>query len=97
MFQYLRHRAGVDSTSYVLSLCGDGALRELGRPGKSGSVIYASNDGSLIVKTMRREEVRLLLRMLPEYVLHVSQNPDSLLIRFFGVHRIKARAGRKVS
>lgn len=96
VFRELRRRAGVDGTAYVLSLCASGALRELGAAGKSGSVLFASADGALIVKTVARREVASLLRMLPAYVAHLDRNPGSALLRFFGVHRIKARGGRKV-
>ena len=34
--------------------------------------------------------------MLPRYLRHVEAHPDTLLIRFYGVHRLKPRHGRKV-
>lgn len=35
-FRKLRQLFGIDTTEYMLSLCGDQALRELPSPGKSG-------------------------------------------------------------
>ena len=38
VFRHLRARWRVDPAQFMLSLCGDQALRELSSPGKSGSV-----------------------------------------------------------
>lgn len=34
--------------------------------------------------------------MLPKYCAHVERNPQTLLTRFYGVHRVKPSHGRKV-
>ena len=34
--------------------------------------------------------------MLPKYMRHVESNPETLLTRFYGVHRVKPSHGRKV-
>ncbi len=34
--------------------------------------------------------------MLPMYARHVERNPETLLTRFYGVHRVKPSHGRKV-
>ena len=47
---------------YLLSLTGSRALRELPSPGKSGSVFFLCDDERFLVKTVSREEARLLLR-----------------------------------
>jgi len=76
---------------------GDMALRELSSPGKSGSVFFLSQDGQFIVKTMRKAEmVHLRSAVLRSYHAHVSEFPDSLLTRFFGLHRIKPHGGNNV-
>ena len=49
-----------------------------------------------MIKTMRKEEIKLLLAMLPRYLAHVSAHPSTLLLRFFGVHRVKPSHGLKV-
>eukprot|EP00887_Chlorella_sp_A99_P001758 scaffold19.g1758.t1 len=145
-FRALRQLFGIDNGEYILSVCGDQALRELPSPGKSGrrgggaqppprctavprasvcvpspschpllpspclrSVFFLSHDEKFVIKTMRKEEIKLLLAsraweggaragpsMVPRYVEHVRANPDTLLIRFFGVHRVKPSHGSKV-
>lgn len=49
----------IDAADYMLSLCGDDALRELISPGKSGSVFYLSHDDRFIIKTMKKAEVKV--------------------------------------
>jgi hypothetical protein len=79
---------------YLLSLTGDTALRELPSPGKSGSVFYLSDDERFLVKTVSREEARLLLQRVPAYFRHCAANPGTLLTRFYGVHRVTLLGGR---
>ncbi len=96
VFRQLRGSFGISNSEYILSTCGDHALRELPSPGKSGSVFFVSQDERFIIKTMRKEEVKLLLRTLPLYYAHVSSHPDTLISRFYGIHRITLASGRKV-
>eukprot|EP00887_Chlorella_sp_A99_P001757 scaffold19.g1757.t1 len=88
-----RSRRRVD---YLLSLTGDAALNELASPGKSGSVFFLSDDDRFIVKTVRKEEMRLLMELLPRYFAHVCAHPDTLLVHCYGVHRVSPMLGRNV-
>ncbi len=96
VFRQLRGLFGISNSEYILSTCGDHALKELPSPGKSGSVFFVSQDERFIIKTMRKEEVKLLLRTLPLYYAHVAGHPDTLISRFYGIHRITLASGRKV-
>lgn len=60
----LRAMFGIDPSEYMLSLCGDKALRELSSPGKSGSMFYLSHDDRFFIKTMRRAEVQVSSRIV---------------------------------
>lgn len=71
-------------------------MRELASSGKSGSVFFLSDDDRFMIKTVRSEEMKLLLELIPAYYEHCKQNPDTLLTRFYGVHRVKPLAGSKV-
>jgi 1-phosphatidylinositol-4-phosphate 5-kinase len=55
----LRKLFKVDAGDYMLSLCGDEALRELSSPGKSGSFFYLTNDDRYMIKTMKKCEVKV--------------------------------------
>jgi hypothetical protein len=56
----LRKLFKVDPADYMLSLCGDDALRELSSPGKSGSFFYLTNDDRYMIKTMKKAEVKVI-------------------------------------
>ncbi|KAG7589190.1 Phosphatidylinositol-4-phosphate 5-kinase core [Arabidopsis suecica] len=47
-----------------------------------------------MVKTVKKSEVKVLLRMLPSYK-HVCHYENTLLTRFYGVHCIKPVGGQK--
>lgn len=50
-----------------------------------------------MIKTVRKEEMNLLLDLIPKYHKHCVQYPETLLTRFFGVHRIKPTSGNQVN
>lgn len=61
----LRKLFKVDAADYMLSLCGNEALRELSSPGKSGSFFYLTNDDRYMIKTMKKSEVKVRPLLLP--------------------------------
>lgn len=73
----------------MISICGNDALRELSSPGKSGSFFYLTNDDRYMIKTMKKSEVKVLLRMLPAYYNHVRAFENTLVTKFFGLHCVK--------
>ncbi|KAK4800970.1 hypothetical protein SAY86_021457 [Trapa natans] len=95
VFRHLRELFQIDPADYMLAICGNDALRELSSPGKSGSCFYLTHDDKFIIKTAKKSEVKVLTRMLLSYYRHVSQYPDSLVTRFFGVHCVKPIGGLK--
>ncbi|XP_047980132.1 phosphatidylinositol 4-phosphate 5-kinase 9 [Salvia hispanica] len=95
VFRNLRELFGIDAADYMMSICGNDALRELSSPGKSGSVFFLSQDDRFMIKTLRKSEVKVLLRMLPNYHNHVRRYDNTLITKFFGLHRIKPSSGQK--
>ncbi|KAK6152356.1 hypothetical protein DH2020_014991 [Rehmannia glutinosa] len=95
VFRNLREMFKIDAADYMMSICGNDALRELSSPGKSGSVFFLSQDDRFMIKTLRKSEVKVLLRMLPNYHLHVRRYDNTLITKFFGLHRIKPSSGQK--
>ncbi|XP_030938570.1 phosphatidylinositol 4-phosphate 5-kinase 2-like [Quercus lobata] len=95
VFRHLRELFGIDAADYMLAICGNDALRELSSPGKSGSVFYLTQDDRFMIKTVRKSEVKVLIRMLPSYHQHVCQYKNSLLTKFYGVHCVKPVGGQK--
>ncbi|KAK8467780.1 hypothetical protein PHAVU_007G152000 [Phaseolus vulgaris] len=95
VFRNLRELFKIDAADYMMSICGNDALRELSSPGKSGSVFFLSQDDRFMIKTLRRSEVKVLLRMLPDYHHHVKTYDNTLVTKFFGLHRIIPSSGQK--
>ncbi|KAI8988366.1 hypothetical protein BDF20DRAFT_904988 [Mycotypha africana] len=96
IFRSLRDRCGVDPADYLISLTSKYILSELGSPGKSGSFFYYSKDYRYIIKTIHHTEHKFMRKILKEYYEHICNNPDTLLCRYYGLHRIKLPHGRKI-
>ncbi|KAJ8773381.1 hypothetical protein K2173_028558 [Erythroxylum novogranatense] len=95
VFRNLRDLFQVDTADYMLAICGNDALRELSSPGKSGSFFYLTQDDRFMIKTVKKSEVKVLLKMLPSYYQHVRRYENSLVTKFFGVHCVKPIGGQK--
>lgn len=57
-------------------------------------MFYLSDDERFLVKTVTREEARLLLARMPAYFRHCAAHPGTLLTRFCGVHRVQLLSAR---
>ena len=56
--------------------------------GGSGGFFFLSADRKYLIKTLTREEQRVLLRMLPRYYEYLRTSPRTLLCRFYGCYAI---------
>ncbi|KAI5010712.1 hypothetical protein ZWY2020_012849 [Hordeum vulgare] len=95
VFRNLREMFKIDTADYMISISGSDALRELSSPGKSGSIFLLSQDDQFMIKTLRKSEVQVLLRMLPYYYSHVHTYENTLVTKFFGLHRVRPSSGQK--
>ncbi len=57
--------------------------------GKSGSFFYFTRDFRYIIKTVTTEEEKFLQKIAYKYYHHMQNNPDSLIARFYGLHKVK--------
>ena len=57
--------------------------------GKSGSFFFFSFDRRFIIKTMNSSEKKVFIDALPSYMLHLKQNPRSLIARIYGVFTVE--------
>ncbi|XP_011087754.1 phosphatidylinositol 4-phosphate 5-kinase 8 [Sesamum indicum] len=96
VFRNLRELFKLNAADYMMSICGDDGLRELSSPGKSGSIFYLSHDDKFVIKTLKKSELKVLLKMLPHYYDHVQVHDNTLITKFFGAHRIALGHGKKV-
>ncbi len=58
-------------------------------------MFFISHDERFFIKTMRKGEMELLLKLLPRYAAHIAKFPDTLLIKYLGLHRVKPAHGGK--
>ncbi len=96
VFRHLRALFRLDPADYLVSLTGKYILSELGSPGKSGSFFYFSRDYKYIIKTIHHSEHKFLRKILKDYFEHVTENPNTLLSQFYGLHRVKMPYGKKI-
>lgn len=96
VFRHLRALFQLDPADYLMSLTNKYILSELSSPGKSGSIFYFSRDYRFIIKTIHHSEHKMLRKVLKDYYNHVKAYPNTLISRFYGLHRIKLPWGKKV-
>ncbi|XP_063966482.1 phosphatidylinositol 4-phosphate 5-kinase-like protein 1 [Lytechinus pictus] len=56
---------------------------------RSGQMFFMTNDKRYFLKTESRKDVKVLLRILPDYVTHLTKYPHSLLVRIHGLYFFK--------
>ncbi|PRP79416.1 hypothetical protein PROFUN_08177 [Planoprotostelium fungivorum] len=96
VFENMRRNFGYDTGDYLKSLGEEIALYELSSPGKSGSFFYFSLDYNFIIKTIVEAEVELFFEnFLRSYYQYMLQNPNTLIVRFFGLHMVQPRGYNK--
>lgn len=84
-FRYFRDLFNIEPEDFLMSMCGS-PMRELSNPGASGSIFYLTNDDEFIIKTVQKKECEFLQKLLPGYYMNLSQNPRTLLPKFFGLY-----------
>jgi len=65
------------------------SLYELESTGQSGSLFVYTKDKSYMMKTIPEREFDSLLQILPNYYQMIKNNPQSLITRFYGLHRLR--------
>ncbi|KAI9922401.1 hypothetical protein PsorP6_002696 [Peronosclerospora sorghi] len=87
-FRDIRQGFGINETLYrkaFLATCHE----RLESGGSSGAFMFYTADYSFLVKSVTTSERNVLINMLPAYIRHMKQNPDSHLTRFYGCHSIE--------
>ncbi|KAG8501845.1 hypothetical protein CXB51_004107 [Gossypium anomalum] len=93
VFRTLRKLFDVDAADYMISICGDDALRELSSPGKVELCIKLQFLTGFVLQSKLLRNIRtlsqVLLRMLPAYYNHVRSFENTLVTKFYGLHCVK--------
>lgn len=67
--------------------------------GKSDSFFFFTANNQFIIKTLKEDELKLLVRkgILDKYSQHVKRHPQSLLARFYGIYTVKIKFMKPIS
>jgi len=104
VFRLIRDRFGIRTHDYLSALGTDDllghlllgrlrTLRTMSSSGRSGSIFYVSPDNRFFIKTIPEEEDATFCRILRDYYVHLRENPNTLVTRFYGLHRIRENNG----
>jgi 1-phosphatidylinositol-4-phosphate 5-kinase len=88
-FSAIRRLFGITEVEYILNICGEFDLLEFVSNSKSGNFFFYSYDKRFMIKTISKDEAKFLRNILPSYYEHLRRFPNSMLNRFFGMHRVK--------
>ncbi|KAJ3077690.1 Phosphatidylinositol-4-phosphate 5-kinase, partial [Quaeritorhiza haematococci] len=94
VFRMIRESFGITTEEYLKSLTDEFVMNEVGSPGKSGSLFYYSKDSRFIIKTIPHSLLKTLTNLLKPYYTHIRSNPDTLLTRIYGLHRVTTDENR---
>lgn len=108
VFSRIRGSFGINQDDYLRSvgpeqLLGNmvlgnlSSLSELSSEGKSGAFFYYTADGKYMMKTVTPKEQQLLKRMLKRYYDYITKNPETLIVRFLGLHCLRVCKDGKLS
>jgi len=64
-------------------------LKEQCSTGKSGSFFYYTPDSRYMLKTISHAEFLRLKSILKQYYTHMVNYPQTMITRFYGLHKIK--------
>lgn len=105
VFERLRLSYGLANNDYQRSvgpeyllnqlLTGDlTALNEKCSTGKSGAFFYLTTDNRVFLKTIPKHEFLFFTRILRHYYDHMTTNPNSLVVRVYGLYKLKVYANK---
>ena len=106
-FHEIRNLFGINTEDYLKSIGPENmlsnlmkgnltTLTELVSCGKSGSFFYYSADGRFTLKTIHRAEFHFLMGILKNYYEYIIANPQTLIVKFFGLHKIRFKFIKKL-
>lgn len=89
VFQCLRYMENLKESEFSESIL-NRQYKILGKNlGKSGSLMFQTNDGKYFIKTIDRHEKNFLLSSLPAYYHYLHHNPSTFLLKIFALFRVR--------
>ncbi|XP_072154169.1 phosphatidylinositol 4-phosphate 5-kinase type-1 alpha isoform X1 [Bemisia tabaci] len=91
-FRYFRDLCDVQQEDFLVACCSRPLVPASFNPTKNGSLFYFTFNDEFIFKTILRKDCEFLQKLLPGYYLNVSQNPCTLLPKYFGLYKYECRS-----
>jgi hypothetical protein len=89
VFRLIREKFDINPADYLMCVCGNFQYLEFVSNSKSGQFFFYTHDRRYMIKTVSQAECKFLREILPSYYAHIAANPQTLLTRFYGMHRVK--------
>lgn len=100
VFTSIRGMFGLADPNYLNSLQVDGFFRglifgnwrslvQMDTCGRSGSLLFKTDDEFLIIKSLPRSEAEHMLSILSDYCKYLLTQKDTLLTRFYGLYQLQ--------
>ena len=107
IFGQLRTFSGIKGKDYLESIGYNSLISHImfgnlqpmtliGSSGKSGSFFFYSYDNYYLIKAIPEREFFSLKRRLKHYYHHIKKNPESVLVRIYGMHKLKFYKNKKL-
>jgi 1-phosphatidylinositol-4-phosphate 5-kinase len=98
IFAYLRNIEKINLDDMIESFLPKNNKRGISESqGKSGSFFISTDDNRYMVKTLRSDEFELIRHtFLNKFVQYITHNPDSLLVRIYGMYNIILSQGHEM-
>jgi 1-phosphatidylinositol-4-phosphate 5-kinase len=95
VFRRIRERFGIDAAEYTMTVTNNPYLEFISNS-KSGQFFFFTHNKQFMIKTMSKEECKFLRKILPSYFKYVMENQNTLLTRYYGIHRVQPAGSRKI-
>ncbi len=95
VFRHIRAYFNLSPLDYITSVCGNYLFINFISNSKSGQFFFYSHDRRFMIKTITYGESKFLRKIMPQYYDHVMKYPNTLLSRFFGMHRVRFMGQRE--
>lgn len=96
IFLKLRKHWGISQQAYIESLASEELYLDFQSNSKSGQFFFFTDDKFFMIKTLTPQEGVWLQECLEDYYQHNIKYPDTMLVKFMGLYRIKVPRKRKL-
>lgn len=94
-FRHIRAYFNISPSDYITSVCGNYLFINFISNSKSGQFFFYSYDRRFMIKTITHAESKFLRKIIPMYYDHIMKYPNTLLSRFYGMHRVRFMGQRE--